>query len=75
MSSPEVQRELGAHDARLKHLDDEVAELRKEMAQVLSILNQTKGSWKTLVAIAGAAGTLGALVSWVIHAIAAVPLK
>lgn len=66
MSTPEVQRELGAHEARLAHLEEEVAELRKDMAQVLAILNQHKGSWKTLVAIGGLTAAVGSGVTWLV---------
>jgi hypothetical protein len=61
MQAPEVHRELGALDARLDLMEKEVAALRKDMRDVLDILNQTKGSWKTLVAIAGISSALGAL--------------
>jgi hypothetical protein len=75
MSAPEVQRELGAHDVRLAHLEEEVAALRLEMREVLDILNQTRGSWKTLVAIGGLASAAGAAITWLLHAFAALPLK
>jgi hypothetical protein len=57
-----VHRELGQHDAEIENLKQEVAALRKDVASILSILNQTKGSWKTLVAIAGVSSAIGAAV-------------
>lgn len=60
MSSPEVQRELGALEARMDTMEKEVAALRADMRAVLAILNQTKGSWRTLVAIAGISASIGA---------------
>jgi hypothetical protein len=61
MNQPEVHRELGALEARMDTMEREVAALRADMRAVLAILNQTKGSWKTLVAIAGVSASIGAL--------------
>ena len=60
MSSPEVQRELGAHAAEIANLKDRVEKMDAKMDEVLAILHQTKGSWKTLVAIAGMSSAVGA---------------
>jgi pantothenate kinase len=60
MSFPEVQRDLGALEARMDTMEREVAALREDMREVLAILNQTKGSWRTLVAIAGISASVGA---------------
>ena len=64
--NPEVHRELGAHDARLAHLEDEMQALREQMTEVLSILNQTKGSWKTLVALGGLIAALASAATWLL---------
>jgi hypothetical protein len=61
MNQPEVHRELGALEARMDTMEREVAALRADMRSVLDILNQTKGSWKMLVAIAGISASIGAL--------------
>ena len=73
MSSPEVQRELGAHAAEITNLKDRVEKMDGKMDEVLSILNQTKGSWKTLVAIAGMSSAIGAAAAKVAPMFMAIP--
>lgn len=43
--------------------DEDMRELKTDVKTILSTLAEARGGWKTLVLIAGAAGTFGAFVS------------
>lgn len=59
----EIDRYIGSLEARVKALEEDMSELRGDTKQILAILNQTKGSWKTLVMIGGCAGAVGAFLA------------
>jgi prefoldin subunit 5 len=60
--SDEIQRTLGEHDAQIGSLERDMRELRADVKEILATLNATKGGWKTLVMISGAAGAAGAFI-------------
>ena len=53
----QVHNTLGKHDADIAVLKTEVAGLRTDIKQVLAILNEAKGGWKTVALIAGVSST------------------
>ena len=44
-------------------LKTDMAELKADVKCLLAKMNQAKGGWMTLIAVAGIAGSMGALVS------------
>ncbi len=46
-----VARELADHNARLKAMEEEVAEMSKDIREIRDTITGAKGSWKMLVAI------------------------
>ena len=66
-------REVGEHDARLKALEQQVAELRADVKSILSVLNEARGGWKTLMLVGGIAGMMGATVAKIAGALLFVP--
>lgn len=64
----ETSHAIGALQARVAGLEQEVRDLRDDVRQLLAVLNAGKASWRTLVTIGTVATTLGAgvatLVSW-----------
>ena len=58
-----INEDIGSLKARVDALDREMREMRDDIKSILAILNQTKGSWKTLVLIGGLSGAIGAFVS------------
>lgn len=56
----DVSREIGAHEEAIGTLKDEVKGLRSDIAEIKEMIAGTKGSLRTLVAIATVAGTIGA---------------
>lgn len=60
--SDQLQRDVGRHDAEIAALKDDMAEVKADVKQVLSTLSEAKGGWKTLMLVAGAAGSVGAFI-------------
>lgn len=60
--SDQLQRDVGRHDAEIEALKADMAEVKADVKQVLSTLSEAKGGWKTLMLVAGAAGSVGALI-------------
>ena len=58
--------QIGILQTEVTHLQDEVRGLREDVTQILAKLNEAQGGWKTLMYLAGASGTLGAIMSWVV---------
>jgi hypothetical protein len=56
---PETERTLGDHGARLKAVEDDLHEIKKDLKEILAQLNGAKGGWRVVMLVAGIAGTLG----------------
>jgi hypothetical protein len=61
-SDPATERELGIHDERLRTLEREMADIRDDVKSILKELHEAKGGWRTALLMAGAAGSVGALI-------------
>lgn len=64
-------REFGLLEGAVAALKGEVAELKNQQARmdekldmVLDKLSEAKGGWKLLMALGGAAATLGGVITW-----------
>lgn len=54
-----------AHEVRLDHIERDIKEMKDDIKAMREILSEARGSWRTLVMIGGACGTLGAFASWI----------
>lgn len=50
---------IGNLMARVERLEGDVAEMRKDQKEVLRILHNAEGSWKTMVAVGGLGTFIG----------------
>jgi len=57
----ELHRDVGRHDAEIASLQREISELRIDVRSILATLAEARGGWKTLMAVGGLAGAVGAL--------------
>lgn len=48
-------------------LKDDLGVLDKKMDGILDILSQSKGGWKVMLLVSGAAGTIVAAMIWIAH--------
>lgn len=70
MNESEIYRELGRIGAEVANanlqraeLKTDVADLREKIEEVVEILTQAKGSWKTLIILGTVAATIGGLIA------------
>lgn len=73
MNDEQFIREIATHGAEIKHIQDDLDEIAKEMKQVreaLAEINKTlseaRGGWKILMMIGGAGGAVGSFITWVV---------
>lgn len=56
---------IGGLMARVERLEEDVSEIRKDQKEMLRILHNAEGSWKTLVAIGGLGVVVGTILGGV----------
>jgi len=63
-------RELATHAADIKHLQDDMDrmvkdmnEIKKSLVKIQDTLSEAKGGWRTLMLIGGAGGALGVMLT------------
>lgn len=54
------------HELRLDRLEADMTEIKSDIKAMREILSEARGSWRTLVMIGGACGTVGAAISWAV---------
>lgn len=69
-----IDRDLGAHSARLDEIEKELSEMRADLRVIRDTLTEARGGWKTLMVVGGMSGTIGAFAAkWVLPLIGIVP--
>lgn len=63
----EFHRDIGRHDAQIETLKDDMKSLKSDVHEIKLILAEARGGWRTLLATAGLAGTLGAFLTKVLY--------
>jgi hypothetical protein len=62
----QANERVAVHEVRLVRLEEDMAEIKADIKAMREILSEARGSWRTLVMIGGACGTIGAAVSWAV---------
>ena len=57
----DYEREIGEMMARLGHLESSVHEMKTDLKVISQTLSEAKGSWRTLLAVAGFSSVIGGL--------------
>jgi hypothetical protein len=57
-SDHEIYRDLGAHDAEITNLKEQVSAIRQDVSEIKVMLSEAKGGWKVLMAVGGIAAAL-----------------
>lgn len=73
MNDEQFIREIATHGAEIKHIQDdldeiarEMVEVRKALAEINKTLSEARGGWKILMMIGGAGGAVGSFITWVV---------
>lgn len=56
-------QDFGRLTAKAEMLEEQVAEMRSDLRAVRDMLAEARGGWKLMLAVAGFAGTAGAILS------------
>ena len=60
-------REYGRLEARVEHLEGMVREMSTDIRAMRDLLEQSKGGWRVMMLVGGAAATMGGAVSWLVQ--------
>lgn len=63
MSDLQTQRDIGSLSAEVKHLHEELSEVRADVKAIRSVLDQSKGGIKVMLAAASVGGAFTALIA------------
>lgn len=59
-------REYGRLEQQVTQLTADVHAMRDSVEEIKDFMQQSKGGWKTIAILGGVAGSVGAVISWVI---------
>lgn len=69
-----MERELAEHGVEIKHMQDDmdrmardIDEIKKSLAEINRTLSEAKGGWKTMMAVAGLASAVAAVLGFFTH--------
>jgi prefoldin subunit 5 len=69
-----VERELAVHETEIKHIQEDmdrmmrdIDEIKQSLANINRTLSEAKGGWKTMMAVAGLASAVAAVLGFFTH--------
>ena len=69
-----VERELAVHETEIKHIQEDmermmrdIYEIKQSLANLNCTLSEAKGGWKTMMAVAGLASAVAAVLGFFTH--------
>lgn len=62
--SEDINRVIGAHDADIETLKKSVTEIAADVKAIRSKMDEASGGWRTIMFLAGIAGTIGGAIGW-----------
>lgn len=65
MSDPDVQRDLGKHEADIERLKEDVAAIRQDIHQLTTMFAEIQGGKKAVGILISAAAAMGAFLGWI----------
>lgn len=64
MSDPDVQRDLGRHEADIERMKEDVAAMRADVHRLTEMFAEMQGGKKAIGILISAAATVGAFMGW-----------
>ncbi len=58
-----LERAVGRLEGRLDSMDESVGQMAKDIRHMRQVIAETRGSWKTLVALASLSAVIGGLLA------------
>jgi hypothetical protein len=62
----ETTKDVAVLQAEMRDVRDDIKEIKDDVRELLKFTQEARGSWKTVVAISGAAAAMGALVAKIV---------
>jgi hypothetical protein len=60
-------REYGQLEADVRHLQSSMQAMQTDIKAMRDLLEQSRGGWKMLMLLGGAASSFGAIAGWIAH--------
>jgi len=60
------RRDYGRMEAQVEQLTKDVHTLKETVETMRDMMQQAKGGWRTLMFLAGVAGSVGAMIAWIL---------
>tara|TARA_B100000959_G_C14858185_1_gene573125 strand:+ start:316 stop:528 length:213 start_codon:yes stop_codon:yes gene_type:complete len=58
-----IDKDIGRLEGRMVSVETDISSMKTDIRCILKTLNEARGGWKTLLLVAGIAGTMGAVAS------------
>lgn len=58
-----TERDIGRLEGRMNSVESDLQEMKKDVKEILEVMNQAKGGWKTLVIVGTVSGAVGAFLA------------
>lgn len=64
--SDDLHRAIGAHDADIETLKKSMTEIAADVKAIRTKMDEASGGWRTIMWLAGVAGTMGGAIGWLL---------
>lgn len=62
----ETQRDLGRLEGKVEAMEKTLEAMNEQLATLNAYMAETRGGWKTLLALAGFASAVGSAITWAV---------
>lgn len=59
----DVERTLGQLEGRLDSAESDIAEIKKDVKEILAHINEAKGGWKLMMVLGGVSASIGGVIA------------
>jgi hypothetical protein len=66
MTDDKVKTDIAVLQSEMRDVKEDLHDIKKDVREMLIFMQQARGSWKTVMGIAGASAAVGALVAKII---------
>lgn len=66
MTDDKIKTDIAVLQSEMRDVKEDLHDIKKDVREMLIFMQQARGSWKTVMGIAGASAAVGALVAKII---------